>query len=194
MTDVLPSRAALDTAPGPASAGVTDPAVLLYPRLRKSPCFRKSRAHGVAMYSVYNHTYHPRHYGDPVAEYWALLEDVTLWDVGVERQIEITGPDAFAFTNMLVPRDLTKCAVGQCKYVFVTAPDGGIINDPVLLRLGENHFWLSLADSDVLLWAQGLAYNMGLDVEITEPDVGPMQVQGPKSREVMTDLFGEDIL
>ena len=82
------------------------------------------------MYSVYNHTYHPRHYGDPVGEYWQLLEGVTLWDVGVERQVEITGPDAFDFTNMLVARDLGKCEVGQCKYVFVTAPDGGIINDP----------------------------------------------------------------
>ena len=95
---------------------------------------------------------------------------------------------------MLTPRNLNKCAVGQCKYAFITNAEGGIINDPVLLRLDENHFWLSLADSDVLLWAQGLAYNMGLNVEIKEPDVGPMQVQGPKSREVMTDLFGEEIL
>src|SRR3954451_4741510 len=146
------------------------------------------------MYSVYNHTYQPRHYGDPVAEYWALLEDVTLWDVGVERQIEITGPDAFAFANMLVARDLEKCAVGQCKYVFVTAPDGGIINDPVLLRLDEDRFWLSLADSDVLLWALGVAHGSGLDVTVREVDVGPVQVQGPKSRDVMVDLFGQSVL
>ncbi len=146
------------------------------------------------MYSVYNHMYHPRHYGDPVAEYWQLLEGVTLWDVGVERQVEITGPDAFTFTNMLVPRDLHKCEVGQCKYVFVTADDGGIINDPVLLRLGENHFWLSLADSDALLWCKGLAYRSGLDVTVEEADVGPVQVQGPKSAEVMADLFGRPIL
>ncbi|RKT86312.1 aminomethyltransferase [Saccharopolyspora antimicrobica] len=171
-----------------------NPGVLLYPRLRKSPFFYASQRHGVGLYSVYNHTYHPRHYGDPVGEYWALLEGVTLWDVGVERQVEITGPDAFEFTNMLVPRDLTKCKVGQCKYVFVTAEDGGIINDPVLLRLGENHFWLSLADSDVLLWAKGLAHNLGMDVRIHEPDVGPVQIQGPKSREVMAALFGESIL
>ncbi|GAA1096244.1 glycine cleavage T C-terminal barrel domain-containing protein [Nocardiopsis composta] len=170
------------------------PEILLYPRIRKSPFFYASRRHGVAKYSVYNHTYHPRHYGDPVAEYWHLLNGVTLWDVGVERQVEITGPDAFAFTNMLVPRDLDKCAVGQCKYVFVTAPDGGIINDPVLLRLGENHFWLSLADSDVLLWAQGLAHSSGMDVTVREPDVGPVQVQGPLSREVMKDLFGPSVL
>jgi len=146
------------------------------------------------MYSVYNHMYHPRHYGDPVAEYWQLLDGVTLWDVGVERQVEITGPDAFAFTNMLVARDLAKCEVGQCKYVFVTAPDGGIINDPVLLRLGEDHFWLSLADSDVLLWARGVAHGSGLDVTVREPDVGPVQIQGPKSKDVMVELFGDDVL
>jgi glycine cleavage system aminomethyltransferase T len=170
------------------------PEILFYSRIRKSPFFYASRRHGVAMFSVYNHTYHPRHYGDPVEEYWQLLNGVTLWDVGVERQVEITGPDAFAFTNLLVARDLGKCDVGQCKYVFVTAPDGGIINDPVLLRLGENHFWLSLADSDVLLWARGVAHGSGLDVTIGEPDVGPVQVQGPKSKDVMVDLFGEDVL
>ncbi|SDQ39376.1 glycine cleavage T C-terminal barrel domain-containing protein [Actinopolyspora saharensis] len=169
------------------------PAILQYPRIRKSPFFYASRRHGVGMYSVYNHTYHARHYGDPVAEYWHLLNGVTLWDVGVERQVEITGPDAFDFTNMLVPRDLNKCRVGQCKYVFITSEEGGIINDPVLLRLGENHFWLSLADSDVLLWAKGLAYSMGMNVQIREPDVGPVQVQGPKSRDVMIDLFGDSI-
>jgi glycine cleavage system aminomethyltransferase T len=146
------------------------------------------------MYSVYNHMYHPRHYGDPVGEYWQLLDGVTLWDVGVERQVEITGPDAFAFTNILVARDLAKCEVGQCKYVFVTAPDGGIINDPVLLRLGEDHFWLSLADSDVLLWALGVAHGSGLDVTIREADVGPVQIQGPKSKDLMVDLFGDDVL
>ena len=171
-----------------------NPGILLYPRIRKSPFFYASRQHGVGLYSVYNHTYHARHYGDPIDEYWNLLEGVTLWDVGVERQVEITGPDAFEFTNMLVPRDLTKCKVGQCKYVFITADDGGIINDPVLLRLGENHFWLSLADSDVLLWAKGLAQNLGMNVQIREADVGPVQIQGPKSRDVMVDLFGDSIL
>jgi glycine cleavage system aminomethyltransferase T len=169
---------------------VEHPEVLLYTRIRKSPYFYASRRHGVEMYSFYNHMYHPRHYGDPVAEYWELLNGVTLWDVGVERQVEITGPDAFTLANMLVPRDLNKCAVGQCKYVFITAPDGGIINDPILLRLGENHFWISVADSDVLLWAMGVAYNSGLDVKIGEPDVGPMQIQGPKSKDLLVDLLG----
>jgi glycine cleavage system aminomethyltransferase T len=147
------------------------------------------------MYSVYNHHYHPRHYGDPVEEYWHLLNGVTLWDVGgAERQIEISGPDAFEFTNLLVARDLNKCAVGQCKYVFLCLPDGGIINDPVLLRVEENRFWLSLADSDVELWARGVAYKSGHDVTIKEIDVGPVQVQGPKSKDVMVDLFGDSIL
>jgi glycine cleavage system aminomethyltransferase T len=173
---------------------VERPGVLLYTRIRKSPFFYASRKHGVQLYSFYNHMYHPRHYGDPVEEYWQLLNGVTLWDVGVERQVEITGPDAFTLANMLVPRDLNKCAVGQCKYVFITAPDGGIINDPILLRLEENRFWISVADSDVLLWAMGVAYNSGLDVTIGEPDVGPLQIQGPKSRGVLVDLFGEDAL
>ena len=171
-----------------------DPGILLYPRIRRSPYFYASRQHGVQRYSVYNHTYHPRHYGDPVAEYWHLLNAVTMWDVGVERQIEISGPDAFDFTNMMVPRDMSKCAVRQAKYVFVTAPDGGILNDPVLLRLEENRFWLSLADSDVGLWARGLAVNSGMDVTIEEIDVAPVQIQGPRSKELMVDLFGTAIL
>jgi glycine cleavage system aminomethyltransferase T len=170
------------------------PEILLYTRIRKSPYFYASRRHGVQMYAVYNHTYHPRHYGDPVEEYWQLLNGVTLWDVGVERQIEISGPDAFEFTNLLVARDLNKCEVEQCKYVFLCLPDGGIINDPVLMRVEENRFWLSLADSDVELWARGVAYNSDYDVEIKEIDVGPVQVQGPKSKDVMVDLFGDSIL
>jgi glycine cleavage system aminomethyltransferase T len=171
-----------------------NPGILLYTRIRKSPYFYASRQHGVARYSVYNHTYHPRHYGDPIAEYWHLLNHVTMWDVGVERQIEISGPDAFTFTNMMTPRDLNKCAVRQAKYAFITAPDGGIINDPVLLRLEENKFWLSLADSDVGLWARGLAFHSGLNVKIEEVDVAPVQIQGPRSKELMVDLFGEKIL
>jgi glycine cleavage system aminomethyltransferase T len=170
------------------------PEILLYTRIRKSPYFYASRRHGVQMYSVYNHTYHPRHYGDPVEEYWQLLNGVTLWDVGVERQVEISGPDAFDFTNLLVARDLNKCQVEQCKYVFLCLPDGGIINDPVLLRVEENRFLLSLADSDVELWARGVAHNSDYDVTIREVDVAPVQVQGPKSKDVLVDLFGESIL
>ncbi|GBC86489.1 Dimethylsulfoniopropionate demethylase DmdA [bacterium HR12] len=171
-----------------------DPGILLYTRIRKSPYFYASRKHGVKRYSVYNHTYHPRHYGDPIEEYWHLVNNVTLWDVGVEKQIQIKGPDAFDLANMIVPRDLTKCAVGQCKYVFVIAPDGGILNDPVLLRIAEDEFWLSLADSDVNLYALGIAAAKGMDVTVREIDVAPVQVQGPNSKRVMVDLFGEKIL
>lgn len=163
-------------------------------RLRRSPYFEATLRDGCRGYTVYNHMFLPIEYDDLEAEHRRLLEDVTLWDVAVERQVEITGPDAFRFTNMLTPRDLTKCAVGQGKYVVITAEDGGIINDPVLLRLGENHFWLALADSDVLLWAKGVAHGLGLDVEIREPDVSPLQIQGPKSKEVVAALFGDEVL
>ena len=138
--------------------------------------------------------YIPDSYGDPVEEYWHLTNDVTLWDVGVEQIVEITGPDASAFTNMLTPRDLTRCAVGQGKYVLITAEDGGIINDPVLLRLGENQWWLALADSDAGLWARGIAVGSGLNVKVREPEVYPVQVQGPKSKDVMAALFGDAVL
>ena len=163
-------------------------------RLRRSPFFAATQRYGAKAYTVYNHMLFPICFADPEEEYWHLVNGVTLWDVSVERQVEITGPDALAFTNMLTPRDLTRCAVGQGKYVVITADDGGIINDPVLLRLGENHFWLALADSDVLLWARGVALNAGLRVTIGEPDVSPLQLQGPKAKEVVRALFGDAAL
>ena len=126
--------------------------------------------------------------------YESLTNDVTLWDVSVERIVEITGPDASDFTNRLTPRDLTKCAVGQGKYVLITAEDGGIVNEPVLLRLAENQWWLALSDSDAGLWARGYAVGSGLDVKVREPEVHPVQVQGPKSKGLMADLFGDAIL
>jgi len=162
-------------------------------RLRRSPFFEATRRHGCRGYTVYNHMFLPIAYDELESEYRKLLEDVTVWDVSVERQLEITGPDAFAFTNMLTPRDLNKCKVGQGKYVILTAEDGGIVNDPVLLRLKENHFWLAAADSDILLWAKGVAFSTGMKVKLCEPDVSPMQVQGPKSKELMRDLFGEGV-
>src|SRR5262245_5970371 len=148
-------------------------------RLRRSPFFAATQRHGARAYTVYNHMLFPICFADLEEEYWHLVNHVTLWDVAVERQVEITGPDALAFANLLTPRDLGRCAIGQGKYVVITAPDGGIINDPVLLRLGKNHFWLALADSDVRLWAQGVAVGAGLNVEIREPDVSPLQIQGP---------------
>jgi aminomethyltransferase len=138
--------------------------------------------------------YLPKYYDEPMAEYQHLVDHVTLWDVSVERVVEITGPDASAFINTLTPRDLTKCAVGQGKYVLITAEDGGIVNDPVLSRIGENQWWLALADSDAGLWARGAAVNSGLDVTVREPEVYPVQVQGPKSKDVMAALFGDSVL
>ena len=169
----------------------TAPLIAISPRVRKSPFFEATRRYGCKAYSTYNHMYMPVYYDDPVAEYWRLVNDVTVWDVACERQVEITGPDAFRFVQRLTPRNLTRFAVGQCKYVSITAEDGGILNDPVLLRLGENHFWLSLADSDVLLWARGIAVNAGMDVTITEPDASPLALQGPRATAVMVDLIGD---
>ena len=137
--------------------------------------------------------YMPRDFGDPEQNFWNLIEKSILCDVAVERQVEITGPDAYKFIQLITPRDLSKLQIGQCKYVLIVNEKGGIINDPVLLRLGENHFWLSLADSDVLLWAQGVAVNSALNVTIKEPDVSPLQLQGPTSAEIMVKLFGDGI-
>jgi aminomethyltransferase len=163
-------------------------------RLRRTPYFEATQRYGPKGFTVYNHMFFPIRYDTLENEYWHLLNHVTLWDVSVERNVEITGPDAAAFTDLLTPRDLTKCAVGQGKYVIITADDGGIINDPVLMRLGQNHFWLALADSDVLLWAKGLAVNAGMKVNITEPDVSPIQIQGAKAKEVVKTLFGDKVL
>jgi aminomethyltransferase len=162
-------------------------------QIRKSPYFDSTVKWGATGFSVYNHMYIPRDFGSPEQNFWNLIEKSILCDVAVERQVEITGPDAFKFTQLLTPRNLSKLAVGQCKYVLITNNEGGILNDPVLLRLGENHFWLSLADSDILLWAQGVAVNSGLNVQIKEPDVSPLQLQGPTSGEIMIKLFGEGI-
>ena len=162
-------------------------------QIRKSPFFDATVRWGATDFSVYNHMYIPRSFGDPEQNFWNLVNDAILCDVAVERQVEITGPDAAAFVQLLTPRNLSQCAVGQCKYVLITNEAGGILNDPVLLRLEENRFWLSLADSDVLMWAQGVATHAGLDVEIREPDVSPLQLQGPKSGDIMAALFGESI-
>ncbi|ETX13527.1 glycine cleavage system protein T [Roseivivax halodurans JCM 10272] len=163
-------------------------------QIRKSPFFDATVRWGAKGFSVYNHMYIPRDFGDPEQNFWNLVNDAILCDVAVERQVEITGPDAARFVQMLTPRDLSKMAVGQCKYILITNAEGGILNDPILLRLAENHFWISLADSDILLWAQGVAVHSGLGVTISEPDVSPLQLQGPKSGEIMQALFGDSIL
>ena len=163
-------------------------------QIRKSPFFDSTVKWGATGFSVYNHMYIPRDFGNPEENFWNLINKAILCDVSVERQVEITGPDAYKFIQLLTPRDLSKLSIGQCKYVLIVNNEGGILNDPVLLRLGENHFWLSLGDSDILLWAQGVAINSGLNVKVVEPDVSPLQLQGPNSSKIMQKLFGESIL
>lgn len=163
-------------------------------QIRRSPFFDATVRWGVTGFSVYNHMYIPRSFGGPKKNFWKLVNGAILCDVAVERQVEITGPDAAKFAQLLTPRDLSKMEVGQCKYVLITNAEGGILNDPIMLRLGENHFWISLADSDILLWAQGIQIFSNLDVNICEPDVSPLQLQGPNSGKVMQALFGDSIL
>jgi glycine cleavage system aminomethyltransferase T len=165
------------------------------PRLRRSPYFEATQRAGAKAYTVYNHMFIPMRYDSFEAEYEALLNEVTLWDVSVERCLEIAGPDGFEFAQLLTPRDLSQCAVGQAKYVLMCDMNGGIINDPVLTRMEENKFWFALASSDALLFALGVRTAFPhLNVTIREADVAPLQVQGPKSKDFMTRLVGEDIL
>jgi aminomethyltransferase len=160
-------------------------------QVRKSPYSDAALRWGAKGFSVYNHMYIPRDFGDPVQNFWNLVNEAILCDVGVERQVEITGPDAARFTQYLSCRDLSTCEIGQCKYVLLTDQEGGVINDPILLKLAEDHYWLSIADSDVLLWAKGLLMNAGMDVRIDEPDVSPLQLQGPTSRDILRAAFGD---
>ena len=165
--------------------------ILFNARVRPSPYFEATLEHGVSAFSVYNRMLIPMSFEGTEDAYWDLVERVTVWDVGCERQVEITGPDAAAFTQYLVTRDVNQIRPGTARYTLVCQDDGGILNDPVLVRLAEDHFWLSLADSDILLWAKGVAHNSGFDVHVEEPDVSPIQIQGPKSLELMRVLFGD---
>jgi aminomethyltransferase len=160
-------------------------------QVRKSPFSDAALRWGARGFSVYNHMYIPRDFGDPVQNFWNLVNKAILCDVAVERQVEIMGKDAARFTQYLSCRDLSSCAVGQCKYVLLTDQDGGVINDPILLKLAEDHFWLSIADSDVLLWAKGVAAASDMQVTVREPDVSPLQLQGPLSRDILRAAFGD---
>ncbi|HET8738180.1 MAG TPA: glycine cleavage T C-terminal barrel domain-containing protein [Acidimicrobiia bacterium] len=162
------------------------------PWYKQSPFFKSTLAAGATAYDIYNHTYLPAYYDDPDLEYWALVNGVTMWDVGVERTVEVGGKDADRLIDYITCRDLTKCAVGQGKYMPVTAPDGGIVNDPVLLHVAEGKWWMQLADSDAGLYALGVAAER-FDVDVTYPDVYPMQVQGPMSARTLEKLVGPEI-
>ena len=162
-------------------------------QIRKSPFFDATVRWGAQGFSTYNHMYIPRDFGNPEENFWNLVNDAILCDVAVERQVQIKGPDASQFVQMMSPRDLSKMEVGQCKYVILVNEAGGILNDPVLLKIADDCYWFSLADSDILFWAQGLAVNSNYDVEISEPDVSPLQLQGPKSKDIMVSIFGNAI-
>ncbi len=161
------------------------------PWYRRSPFFESTLAAGCQAYDIYNKMYLPAEYDDPAIEYRALNEGVTLWDVGVERTVQVSGPDADRLIDLLTCRDLTRCAVGQGKYMLVIAPDGGIVNDPVLLHVDEDTWWMQLADSDAGLYALGVLSQSGLDAEVSYPDVHPVQVQGPLAAATLERLVGE---
>jgi glycine cleavage system aminomethyltransferase T len=163
------------------------------PWYRRSPYFEATVRAGAKAYDVYNHCLLPGYYDDPNVEYEHLKNAVVIWDVGAEWTVEVSGPDADRLIDMITCRDLTKCAVKQGKYMLVTAPDGGIVNDPVLLHVEENTWWMQCADSDAGLYALGIATGLGLDVNVFHPDVYPMQVQGPSSAKTLEKLVGPAI-
>ena len=167
------------------------PQITISARVRKSPFFDATLRHGVTHFSIYNHMYMATSYGDPKGEYRRLMEGVSIWDVACERQVELCGADAAALAQYLCPRDLSNCQVGQGLYVPMCDHDGRIINDPILLKLAEDRFWLSIADSDMLLWTRAIKAERGFDVDVFEPDVSPLAIQGPKAEVLAVDLFGE---
>jgi len=163
-------------------------------RIRRSPYTDRVEQHGVRGFTVVNHMLLPKAFQPGVEEdYWHLREHVQIWDVATQRQVSISGRDAAQLMQWMTPRDISGARVGQCLYVPLVDDRGGMVNDPVLLKLADDHFWLSIADSDVLLWARGLALGRGYNVEITEPDVAPLAVQGPKAEDLMVALFGPAI-
>jgi len=179
-------------------SGPTPVEMLIDTRVRKSPYWALSMQHGCWRASVYNRMYHPRGYvrpedGGMMVEYDSLVHDVTLWNVAVERQIRVKGPDAEAFVDRVITRDATRIPVMRARYVILCNESGGILNDPVLLRIAEDEFWFSLSDSDLMLWLQGVNVGWRFDVDIAEIDVSPVQIQGPKSIGLMTDLVGEEV-
>ena len=180
-------------------SGNSDARMLISTRVRKSPWWHLSKAAGCRAYTVYNRMYHPRSYVKPedgglMAEYEYLTEHVSMWDVAVERQIMIKGPDAADMVNKLITRDVhTLLPTMQARYVILCNQYGGVINDPVLLRVADDEFWFSISDSDLLLWAQGVNSSGAFNVDIHEIDVSPVQIQGPKSAALMEKMFGPHI-
>jgi glycine cleavage system aminomethyltransferase T len=148
-------------------------------------------AEGVCAMTTYNLMLMPTSYGHPEEEYWRLIEGVSMWDVAVERQVQLKGPDAGRLAQILAARDLSKCKIGQGKYVPICNHHGVLLNDPILLKRAEDCYWLSIADSNIWFWAEAIAHERGLDVEVSEPDVSPLAVQGPKAENVVASIFGD---
>ncbi len=169
------------------------PKIAISRRLRSTPWTSRLHQQGVKGFTVYNHMLLPTEFESLEADYWHLCEHVQVWDVGAERQVELTGPDASKLVQLMTPRDVSKVAIGQCVYVPLVDEGGKLINDPVGLKLGDQTWWLSVADSDVWLWAKGLATGAMLDVSIREPEVWPLAVQGPKAETLMARVFGSDV-
>ena len=163
------------------------------PWMRATPWTARVEAAGVAAYNVYNHMLLASHFGDPEGENAHLRRAVQVWDVACERQVEIRGPDAAHLVQNMTPRDLSKAEVDQCFYVPLVDADGGMVNDPVAVKLADDRYWLSVANSDALLYAKGMAQGMGVDVEVFEPEVDILAIQGPKSYDLATRVFGEDV-
>lgn len=161
-------------------------------RVRRSPFFERSHAAGAKSYVVYNHMLLPGYFTSHEVDYHHLKSAVQLWDVGCERQVEVSGPDALRLVQMMTPRDVTGLTEGQCYYIPTVDADGGMTNDPVLLRVGPERYWLSLSDSDLLLYCKALAGGLGLDVRVHEPHVAPLGIQGPKADELVRRVWGED--
>lgn len=181
-----------------SQSGTTPVEMLIDTRVRKSPYWHRSAEAGCWRVSIYNHMYHPRGYvrpedGGAMVEYDALVNQVTLWNVAVERQIQVKGPEAEAFVNFVITRDATRIPVMRTRYVILCNESGGILNDPVLLRIAEDEFWFSISDSALELWLQGMNVGRRFDVDIQEIDVAPVQIQGPKSVDLMMDLFGDQV-
>ncbi|MBT5219403.1 MAG: dimethylsulfoniopropionate demethylase [Woeseia sp.] len=165
--------------------------MLLSRRLRPSPFEQRVLEHGATEFTLYNKMILPLIYSSYAEQYTHLCEHVQIWDVACERQVEIVGPDALKLVELITPREMGSCAIGQCKYAPLCDENGGIINDPIALRLAEDRFWLSIADSDVNLWVKGIAYGRGFDVKVFEPDVSPLAIQGPKANDLVADVVGE---
>lgn len=196
MLDVVSQHAAeftTDAGSETATQAAAAPALSISQRTRVTPFHGRVVAAGAKAFTVYNHMLLPTVFESVEADYWHLRENVQLWDVSAERQVALKGPDALRLAQFMTPRDLTKLEVGRCMYAPMTDANGGMVNDPIYLRISDDEVWISIADSDVVLWASALAHGMGLDVAISEPDVFPLAIQGPRSDDLMAKVFGDEI-